>query len=61
MDHLLNPAPPNFAGRYSMLRAEVDAIDIFARIGLKGIFCNLSISDVNILWVVHGYEMDGAM
>ena len=44
-----------------MLRADVDAIDSFARIGLKVMFCNLSISDVFILWVVHGYEMAGAM
>ena len=61
MDHLFKPDPPNFAGRYIMLRAEVDAIDSFARIRLSVMFCNLSISDVDILWVVHGYEMDGAM
>ena len=62
MDHLLKPVPtPNFAGRYSILRAEVDAIDSFARIELSVMFCSLSISDVDKLWVVHGYEMDGAM
>ena len=59
MGHLLKPAPPNFAGRYIMLQAEVDAIDSFARIGLSVMFCNMSMSDVDILWVVHGYEMDG--
>ena len=61
MDHLFKPAPPNFAGEYIILRAEVDAIDSFARIGLRVMFCNLSMSAVDILWVVHGYEMDGAM
>ena len=61
IDHLFMPAPPNFAGEYSILRADDDAIDSFARIGLRVMFCNLSMSSVFILWVVHGYEMDGTM
>ena len=61
MDHLFKPVPPNITGGYIISRAEVDAIESFAMIGLSVMFCREPIVDVGILWVVHGYDMDGAM